>query len=109
MPRVRYKGHIQRACNSKIKKKLKPQKQKKNVRHINQTGDSHTDSTNFEKGIEQLTLYTVKKNADAPNFLQVNVNGKEIKMELDTVSALSVISQEKFNDIFGNQPLKPCK
>ena len=86
------KGHIQRACNSKIKKKS--QKQKKHVRHINQTGDSHTDSTDFEKGIEQLTLCTVKKNADAPNLLQVKVNGKEIKMELDTVSALSVISQK---------------
>lgn len=30
-------------------------------------------------------------------------------MELDTGSAVSVISQEKFHEIFGNRPLKPCK
>ena len=54
------------------------------VRNVNQTGDSDTDSSDFEEGIEQLSLYTVKKNADAPILLQVKVNGKEIKIELDT-------------------------
>ena len=30
-------------------------------------------------------------------------------MELDTGSAVFVISQKKFHEIFGNQPIKPCK
>lgn len=35
------------------------------------------------------------------------MNGKEIKMELDTVSVVSVISQENFHEIF--DPLQPCR
>ncbi|XP_056012602.1 uncharacterized protein K02A2.6-like [Ostrea edulis] len=97
------KGHIKRACLTKGKHKFKTAKQKKYVRNVDKTESDDSDSS---CGIEKLSMNSVIKADDCPILLNVRVNGKDIQMELDTGSAVSVISEEKFREIFGKQPLK---
>lgn len=83
-------GHIIRACGitGNRKQKFKPRKQKKFVRNVDQTSDDSDSSCEIEK----LSINSVIKTDNQPILLKVRVNGKE--MELDTGSAVSVISEE---------------
>lgn len=85
-------GHIIRACGitGNRKQKFKPRKQKKFVRNVDQTSDDSDSSCEIEK----LSINSVIKTDNQPLLLKVRVNGKEIQMELDTGSAVSVISEE---------------
>lgn len=102
-------GHIIRArgITGKGKHKFKARKLKKFVRNVDQT----TDDSDSSCEIEKQSIYSVIETDDQPILLKVGVNGIEIPKELDTGSAVSVMSEEKFQfrEIFGKQPLKPSK
>lgn len=93
------KGHIKRACLSK-----KQTDQKKKVHSVDR------DDTDDDLYIS--TLYadcnSVKENKSCADIIWITprVNGKTFKMELDTGSAVSVISKSEFKAQFGDLPLK---
>ena len=93
------KGHIKRACLSK-----KQTDQKKKVHSVDR------DDTDDDLYISTLhaDCNSVKENKSCADIIWITprVNGKTFKMELDTGSAVLVISKSEFKAQFGDLPLK---
>ena len=97
------RGHIKRQC-------LAGSRGEKKGVHAVDTGasDDETEETLEELGrvgIGRLGLYNVRVQ-DECLLVNVQVEGKPLKMELDTGSAVSVISKEVYEDKFKELPLR---
>jgi hypothetical protein len=93
------RGHIRKACKSAVKSKQRPQKK---IHAVHNEKCSDDD--------DYLGINCVKnKNAQDSIWITPNVNGKEIKMELDTGSAVSIISVLNYNKYFENEKLESAK
>jgi len=101
-------GHIQRACRSDVphiekERQYKAQKMKsRNVHVVAQNSDEESDS-----GLANLEIYSLKNDLKQAIWLTPQVNGQTIRMELDTGSAVSVMSQHEFEKHFKTTKLKP--
>nr|XP_055076811.1 uncharacterized protein K02A2.6-like [Misgurnus anguillicaudatus] len=101
-------GHIQRACRSDVlhkerERQYKAQKKKsKNVHVVGQISDEES-----ETGLANLEIYSLKSDLKQAIWLTPQVNGQTIRMELDTGSAVSVMSQHEFKEHFKYNKLKP--
>ena len=90
------KGHIKKECHSNPKKKgLHAMKSKKN----------ESDSDNNSEDISKMSLYKLKNGSETLN-VTMTVEGQCLEMELDTGSAVSVISAKDYYSKFKNIPLK---
>ena len=94
-------GHISRVCRSKQQGKPKqtPKTPQNAQVHTVQSGYSETDE--FED-ILRLKIHNVSNPTSNVIWVDLKVEGKPLKMELDTGSAVSIIPHdlymEKFND-----------
>ena len=93
------KGHIERACRSKAKQKPRPSYQKP-VHSLDE------DTRDAEQDLSNLGIFSVRGNNNNPIWIEPEIDGKFVRMELDTGSALSVMSKRDFEDMFGNKPLE---
>ncbi|CAG2199396.1 GALNT [Mytilus edulis] len=93
------KGHIRKACRSSGKPKQRPAQ--KNVNSLdNQSREYTSDEDN------SLKIHSVKNSNQDSIWITPNVHGKEIRMELDTGSAVSVISALDYDKYFQNEKLE---
>ncbi len=101
-------GHIQRACRSDVQysdkeRQYKAQKKKSwNVHAVTENSDEESDT-----GLANLEIYSLKSDLKQAIWLTPQVNGQPIRMELDTGSAVSVMSQHEFEKHFRTAKLKP--
>ena len=93
------KGHIKRACLSK-----KQSDQKKKVHSVDKEEDSDGEFVISTLSTECNSVDR-KSNSDII-WITPRVNGKLFQMELDTGSAVSVISKQDYTTHFGNKQLK---
>ncbi|CAC5394800.1 unnamed protein product [Mytilus coruscus] len=93
------KGHSRKACRSSGKPKQRPAQ--KNVNSLdNQSREYISDQDDY------LGIYSVNNSNQDSIWITPNVNGKEVKMELDTGSAVSVISALDYEKYFQNEKLE---
>ncbi len=72
--------------------------QKNKSRYVHAvTEDSDEES---DTGLANLEIYSLKSDLKQAIWLTPQVNGKPIRMELDTGSAVSVMSQHEFEKHF---------
>ncbi|XP_030586939.1 uncharacterized protein K02A2.6-like [Archocentrus centrarchus] len=97
------KGHIQKMCKSKQydKKKNKMWKRERKLHDLNET-----DSNDSQEDLACLELNTIQGKDNDAIWLTPKIQGVKLKMELDTGSALSLISYEDYRDKFPNLKLK---
>ena len=92
------RGHIRKACKSEkstVKSKQTPQKKIHSLDNEELSDDDY------------LGINCVKsKSAHDSIWIKPNVNGNELKMELDTGSAVSVISASDYKKYFPNESLE---
>jgi hypothetical protein len=113
-------GHLKRKCKEAPKREsgfTKP------VRNMNCDDGGSLDSAKASEGssevrdledeIDFLTLYSLEEKSRSVNpvMVEVTLNGKEVRMELDTGAAVSVMSVSMFDRIRdeGMGPLSPSK
>ena len=94
-------GHIASVCRSR--KTTQP------------TGNGNKKPENKTKWVEveatdkdELQLFTLGERASNQITVQVQVNGQQLSMELDTGAAVSIISQDTKQSLFPDLPLQPC-
>ena len=96
------KGHLKAVC--------KGPKQKGKVAMV-KPSKSHDSSAvhrveTQDSGGETYQLFTVKENANSPAFCaNLTINGKELLMEIDTGSSVSIISEGTFDKRFADNIL----
>ncbi|CAG2216826.1 unnamed protein product [Mytilus edulis] len=95
-------GHIKKACMSKSNKKPQSRKfeNKKSVHAL----EEDSDSDNCIASLETFEINNSKSSKDVM-WLKPTVEGVTLKMELDTGSAVSVISQADFSKRLGHVKL----
>ncbi|XP_052771110.1 uncharacterized protein K02A2.6-like [Mya arenaria] len=91
------KGHIVPAC---------PQKQKKDFKVHNVDEES---SDEIEDCLYSMEVDAKRRARSGPIWVNPAINGKVVKMELDTGSGVSVISKRDFQKLFPNKRLLPTK
>ena len=92
------KGHIQRACLSKKHSDLK-----KKLHSVDKEDDS--DDEYVISTLSECNSVDSKKPKSDMIWITPRVNGKLLQMELDTGSAVSVISKQDYNTHFGTSKL----
>ncbi|KAL1255447.1 hypothetical protein QQF64_013508 [Cirrhinus molitorella] len=91
-------GHIKRACRGKmVVGKRKPYAEK-NTKYV--------EAEETELPMFSLLSDGFGKKSFTETF---NVNGKEIMMEIDTVAAVSIISEKQFQAAFPTEPLEVAR
>ncbi|XP_014834021.1 PREDICTED: uncharacterized protein K02A2.6-like [Poecilia mexicana] len=109
-------GHIERACKSdqintqkeksgknkgfKPKSKVKATEMHKVTEHSDNTNSSEDDD------LSCLELHSITEEDRKIIWVTTTVSGVKLKMELDTGSALSVISETDYDRLFSHLPLK---
>ncbi|KAK3100621.1 hypothetical protein FSP39_022706 [Pinctada imbricata] len=85
------KGHAQRAC---------PKRKKKRIHALGDETDSDSDSDALIKNLSVKSLHEVIS-------IPIELNGRPMKMELDTSAAVSVMPKKKFRENFANVKIYP--
>ena len=83
------KGHIARVCKSKRKEQNSSQP------NINTAKEGEDD--------EVYTMFPLRSKKYDPIYATVSVDGKPIRMEIDTGATLSVISETTYNQVWKDQ------
>ncbi|XP_062608629.1 uncharacterized protein K02A2.6-like [Saccostrea cucullata] len=100
-------GHIERAC---MKKKRDRNKGRNTSLFYNEE-ESHSEERYTEVNGEPLlhitSTFHMKSHHEPPITVQPIIEGKVIKMEVDTGTAVSVISKSDYSANFGNVNLEP--
>lgn len=97
-------GHIQRVCRSdKAKTDTKDNRGgNRRVHNVAEISDSES-----EDALASLQLHSIHGRDKQMIWLTPKINGQVIKMELDTGSAVSVISKKDYETLFAKTKLKP--
>jgi len=95
------KGHIAPVCRSgKKPQRLGKSKESPETKYVATTED---DSS----AVDEFQLYTVgAKSATRPITVDVQINGKQLPMEVDTGAALSIVSKRTWKTLFPGVALK---
>ena len=94
------KGHIAPACRSnKSRKSSKYQQQHHSTKFV--------DANSDDSGPDEIQLYAVGSSTKSspPIMVNVQVQGEDLPMEVDTGAAVSIISETTWKNIFPNTEL----
>ena len=92
-------GHIKRACTAPSKGIP--------VRNVQLVSESDTTNTNFSTVVgHEYHLFTVTASQTPPIVIPVKINDKQIQMELDTRSAVSLVSEDTYKLHWPEQQLQ---
>ena len=91
-------GHLRRVCRSPPKKPSGVQKGSHPVKQIQE--DTSTD---------QVVLCQVRTARDKPLEVDLIVGNKPLRMEVDTGSAVSLVSEETYGTLFPKSQLQPSR
>ena len=92
-------GHIQRVCCSKQQGKPKQATKNPEVHAVEVDVDAYEDI------LATFKVLNAKKQSNDIIWVDWDVDGKSLKMELDTVSAVSIISFDLYQQKFNRLPL----
>ncbi|CAL9694783.1 unnamed protein product [Knipowitschia caucasica] len=102
-------GHIQRVCRSGKSRVNKSERKtqwnvhkNKKVYNIEETAGEESDESEHTNCLD---VYHAKGGGREAIWLTPQVNGKQVRMELDTGSAVSVMAHSDFVQYFGDQKL----
>ncbi|XP_060782844.1 uncharacterized protein K02A2.6 [Neoarius graeffei] len=101
------KGHIQRMCKKKgNEEKQRTWKKDKKVNEMNDTDASGSASDETDNGLGHIELHSMTESDKKMIWVTPKINGKKLKMELDTGSAISLISLKDYKQNFADVKLK---
>ena len=89
------KGHLRSVCPGEPAKPNKSLDGKRS-QAVKQVAEHQPDQDNND----DFTLWTITDDQKAGYHVNVLVNGKHIQMELDTGAAVSVVSEQEWNELF---------
>ena len=99
------KGHIARKCRAKERlntsNRSRDDQQVAESRKTRQTTNYLQEIEEEEKGYE---LYNIKSSKPDPYCVNINVNGHEITMEVDTGASVTVISEQTYRQTLKSVP-----
>lgn len=98
------RGHIQKMCKSRYSDK-QGKRTGKGSRKVHEVKETDSDDSN-EENLSCLNLYSMEDDDNEVIWLTPKVNGVPFKMELDTGSALSIISLQDYKEHFPTLKLK---
>ena len=90
------KGHLASVCRKKKKEKGEPSKEQ-----ANRVADEGPSSSEDDSEPE-YRMYHIGNGSTKPLVVNVCLNGKDLEMELDTGASVSLMSEEKFRHIQGD-------
>lgn len=101
------RGHIQKVCKTKQKERKPNVKwRNKKVNEMNEDNSNESNSDEYEQELACLELHSVKENKQNVIWVTPEIEGQKLKMELDTGSALSIISYKDYKNKFAKMKLK---
>ena len=80
---------------------------KKSINNVETQQTSYNEYESFEEEFSVQNIYHVEGND--PYKLILCVNNKEVEFEIDTGAGVSIISEDVYNSLFKQTPLKPSK
>ena len=120
LPPLWKKGHLSKVCNSKKRtqtstnsakpqSKTNPQGQP-NIKIVQSPAQPFSQELNQQTGSterQEYTLFTLPNNNYPPLEVPVSINNVDLKMEVDTGAAFSIISENTYHNYFHATPLQP--
>ena len=100
-------GHISRACRSK--QQGKPKQPPKPPLNTQVHSIEYSESDEFEDVLGSIQIHNVSKPSSTVIWIDLKVEGKPLKMELDTGSAVSIIPHNLYREKFHDKPLQETK
>lgn len=97
--RCKRPGHLRRVCRAPVRKRLSGQR----ANFISEGTSEGDAEQEVEEPMFQMSLSDYR-----PVSVVLLVNGKKLKMEVDTGTATSCISQSTYLKMFSDLPLKSC-
>ena len=96
------KGHIAKACQSKPREHPKPQEREQKQKCFRRTNQltEEPGSQSIEDESQVYGLFKVTTQKVAPIQVNLQVNGVDTTMEVDTGAALSVMSNKKYQQLW---------
>ena len=80
-----------------------------NTRNVHNVGkeeqSSEEDISDSEYEVSYLRVNSIQSEKSDPLIIQLKINNKNVKMEIDTVSEISVMSKQEFERQFGKKKL----
>ena len=114
------KGHLSKVCNSKKRTQTstdsaKPQSTtnpqgQPNIKIVQSPAQPLSQELNQQTGStepQEYTLFTLPNNNYPPLEVSVSINNVDLKMEVDTGAAFSIISENTYHNYFHATPLQP--
>ena len=95
------KGHIAPVCKSKSSKKEQKGSKRKHTK-LHQVHEQESDDSSSE----EYVFHHVGSCSTDPIHVQLLVNGKQLRMEVDTGAALSIISEKTREAMFPDEKLR---
>ena len=96
-------GHIFRVCNSR--RQGKPKQPPKTPQNTPVHTVQYSESDDFEDVLGSMEIQNVRKPGSNVIWVDLKVEGKPLKMELDTGSAVSIIPHDLYKEKFNGKPL----
>lgn len=93
-------GHIQRACRQR--KRRKGQDKQGSKQEVKQVLQAQSPQE------EPVHMFQVKAGVDNPLEVNLTMEGRHLRMELDTGAAKSLVSEKTYENLFQNWPLQPA-
>jgi len=96
-------GHISRIC--RLKRQCKPQQLPKTLPNTQVHTVEYSESDDFEDVLGSIKIHNASKLSSNVIWVDLKAEGKPLKMELDTGSAVSIIQQDSYREKFNDKPL----
>ena len=98
------KGHIASVCRSGQATQSKGRRPPQG-RRASRTQWVDCNSSEQEDGADKLTIYRVSKSPAHPITVELEINQKRLTMEVDTGTAVSIISMDTYQKLFSDTKL----
>lgn len=98
-------GHISTIC--RLKQQGKPQQPPKTLPNTQVHTVEYSESDEFEDVLGSIKIHNASKLSSNVIWVDLKAEGKPLKTELDTGSAVSIIQQDSYREKFNDKPLNP--
>jgi len=99
------KGHISKVCCLASSKKPTQSSQSYKTKAVKRVETDQTAKSESDADSEPLAIDRIDGRSSHPITVQLEIQGKQLVMEVDTGAAVSVISEETYDNLFSQVPL----
>ena len=100
------KGHVAKMCSFQ-KREPPSTRYVQDVSQVVNMNENALEVEVVEGEMVDLGLYSINSRGKSGYQVQLLLEGKQVTMEVDTGSAVSIISETEYNNLFKNFPLQP--